>query len=129
MNGVEIHDCHRRGYLAFDLKDILRALGQDAKERVWRVEQLECTGEATPELEQIEAASTAVTGEELLALAERTNQIIEGTFLGRLTSENRDSLRIHAVDSTLWEVFGDERCLSHIRDSFLYVRAAKYETS
>jgi hypothetical protein len=80
MLGVEIHDMHPRGFLSFDLKEILHCLGEDATERVWRCTNLEITGDATPELEAAERADTLISGERLLALAERTNQVIWGDF-------------------------------------------------
>jgi len=44
MVGVEIHDKDPRGFLSFDLKEILHCLGEDATERVWRCTDLEARG-------------------------------------------------------------------------------------
>jgi hypothetical protein len=127
MPGVEIHDKHPRGFLAFDLKEILRCLGHDALDRAWRCVNLECTGEAMEELEALEQSGAAVSGERLLALAERTNQVIWGDFLGRRSGEAADTLRIHAIDGTVWEVFGDDDCLGKVRATFKDVRTASEE--
>jgi hypothetical protein len=127
MLGLEIHDMDHRGGLAFDLKDILGCLGTDATGRAWRCEYLEATGESMQVLETFERSGTLVDGELLLALAERTNQVIWGDFFGRRPGEATDSLRIHAIDSTLWEVFGDDVCLAKIRAKFKDVRPADWE--
>jgi hypothetical protein len=115
---------HPRGFLAFDLKDILRCLGDDATDRVWRCANLEVTGEAMQELEALERTSANITGDQLLALAERTNQVIWGDFLGRRVSEKEGSIRIRAIDSSFWEVFGDNACLEKVRATFRDVRPA-----
>ena len=127
MKGVEIHDLHPQGFLAFDLKDILRSLGNDALERFWRCENIECTGEATQELELVENARAWISGLELLAIAERATQVICGNFLGRRAGELSDSLRISAIDSSCWEVFADDPCLAKLSASFRNVRTTQYD--
>jgi hypothetical protein len=118
MRGVELRDMHPRGYLAFDLKDILQCLGDDVLTRTWRCTHLECTGEATRELEEIETGRVEVSGARLLELALRTNQVVWGDFLGRKPNELNLSLILRAIDSSLWEVFGNEDCLRKLSHSF-----------
>ena len=127
MPGLEIHDMHPRGFLGFDLKDVLRCLGKDATDRIWRCVNLEVTGEATRELEAVEETGEVLTGERLMSLAERTNQVIWGDFLGRRPGEETESLRISAIDSSFWEVFGDEGCLDKVRAAFRDVRPAPHD--
>jgi hypothetical protein len=86
MQGVEIHDLHPLGYLSFDLKDILQCLRADVVCRRWLCESVECVGESSQELESLAQVGNDVVGEELIAIAARTHQVIwfiEG-FRGRL---------------------------------------------
>jgi hypothetical protein len=125
MLGVEIRDMHPRGFLAFDLREILRCLGSEATDRVWRCQGLDVTGDAAEELEATEEAGTELSGDALLCLADRTTQVIDGQFLGRLPGEVVPSVRIRAIDSTSWEVYGDELCIDRVRAAFKSVRPAQ----
>ena len=58
MNGVEIHDEDPNGWLAFDLKHILDCLRSEVVLRTWRIEGIECSGEAARELEEIDDLNT-----------------------------------------------------------------------
>lgn len=83
------------------------------------------TGDAAPELHVVEQAGTVLSGQELLSSAERMTQVINGEFVGTRPSEELDTLRIHAVDSSFWEVFGDEGCLNRVRSAFSGVRPSR----
>jgi len=122
MRGVELRDMHPRGYLTFDLKEILQCLRDDVFARTWRCAYLECTGAAPRELEAIQTGQVEVSGARLLALAMRTSQVIGGDFLGRRPDEPKPSLVLRAIDSTLWEVFADDDCLRKLSHSFEDVR-------
>ena len=124
MDGIEIHDMDPGGFLAFDLREIVRCLGDDVTSRNWRCATLECTGDATKELESIARSREVITGERLVALAERTFQVVNGDFFGRLPGEQQDSLRIRAIDSSLWEVFGDDASLAKVRATFTDLQPA-----
>jgi hypothetical protein len=128
MNGVEIHDMHPRGYLAFDLKEILECLKEDVLARAWNIERVESTGSTADELESIRSG-VSVSGQRLFDLATGITQIIWGTFSGRIPGEGTDSLIIKAIDSTLWEVFGSPACLAKIKARFHDVRPAGYIAS
>lgn len=129
MDGVEIHDEHPRGYLAFDLKEILGCLRQEVLERTWECCGIESTGVTAGALEALERNPTRVAGYKLVELAEQINQVVWGTFSGRLSSEVTDSLVIKAIDSTLWEVFGSSECLAKVKHAFRDVRPAGYSVS
>lgn len=126
MQGVEIRDLHPLGYLSFDLKDILQCLRADVVCRHWLCEGVECSGEAAQELEGLALVGNTVTGEDLIAIAARTHQVIWGTFKGQLPRELQSTLTINAIDSTLWEVFGEQACLNKIHATFKDVRPARY---
>lgn len=100
-------------------------MGDQATGRVWRCANLWVIGHATAELEAAEDSGTVISGPELLSLAERITQVIDGDFMGRRPSEEFDSIRIHAIDSTFWEVFGDEGCLDRVRSAFSDVRLSR----
>jgi len=125
MTGIEIHDMHPLGYLAFDLKEILCCLGSEVTNRVWRCTGLEVTGEAMEEFEAAENTGERIDAETLASLAARTNQVIWGKFFGRHPQDNFDSLIICAIDSSFWEVFGNDACLDKIRACFTDVRPAR----
>jgi hypothetical protein len=127
MNGVEIHDMDPRGFLAFDLREVLACLGEEASCREWTCQGLECAGDGTEDLDEIERESRAISGTRLCDLAGRINQVIWGEFYGRQPHEKNASLIVKAIDSTLWEVFGDEKCLSLVRTRFTSVKPAAYE--
>lgn len=129
MDGIEIHDVHPRGYLAFDLKEILGCLRQEVLERTWECRGIESTGETADTLEALENNAARVSGQKLVELAEQINQVIWGNFSGRLSSEVTDSLVIKAIDSSLWEVFGSRACLEKVRHAFCDVRPAGYDLS
>jgi hypothetical protein len=126
MCGVEIHDMHPRGYLSFDLKDILRSLHDEVVQRVWKVDSVESTGDATRRLEYLSESGDTISGLELIDLAEHTNQVIWGTFRGDELGASSSKLTIKAIDSTLWEVFGDTASLRKLQASFQDVRPARY---
>ncbi|MEQ9490537.1 MAG: hypothetical protein RIM72_16250 [Alphaproteobacteria bacterium] len=122
MNGVEIRDKDPRGFLSFDLEQILECLGDAALRRVWRCTHLECSGEGADALELASEAIDPVDGERLLQLARSVLQVIDGEFAGYLPGQLHVSLRISAIDSSLWEVFGDDVTLNRIRAAFKDVR-------
>ena len=122
--GAEIRDADARGFLAFDLRDILACLGAEVTERIWTCEGVDCTGEGVEEIFDVDYRGLAIPGARLVELAGRVLQIIDGTFYGRRPGEDTPSIVVRAVDSTLWEVFGGEECLRKIEDGFSDVRPA-----
>jgi hypothetical protein len=101
MNGVEIRDVHPRGFLAFDLKDILSCLSDEAVQRVWTRSSVESTGEVAKELEDLSDGDGSIAGSDLMVLAGRIAQVIWGDFYGSLPGDNSPSLIVKAIDSTL----------------------------
>jgi hypothetical protein len=126
MRGVEIHDRHSRGFLAFDLRHIVQCLREAVYTRTWTCSDVDCTGDAHAELTALSDSGASIAGSQLADLASRVHQVIDGEFRGTLPGENRPSLVIKAVDSTLWVVHGDEACIDEIRRAFADVRPTHY---
>lgn len=127
MKGVTIKDTGpSRNLLAFDLKDILRAIGPVVESLEWRLEDIDCTGEGSDEIHDLCDRGEQVTGARLVALAERILQTIDGEFRGyRSDAPDRDMpwLIIRAVDSTVFDVECDDPdVLAAVRRRFTDVR-------
>jgi hypothetical protein len=140
---LSIHD-HKESVLAFDLKDVLKALNGRFAECVWCITVLDCFGSEICE-EACRAVENSDGGiwmswHELQLLAAQSIQTIEGEFLafrreiGRASITERDlnlgefptskaELAILAVDSSFFEVYAkDPEVLVALRRSFQDVR-------
>lgn len=123
MKGLRIKDLRDDRCLAFDLKDLLAAIGPSAKSAFWRCTELWCLPEEPNEEGMLEAlydTGTRIHGGEMVALADRTRQVIDGTFQGYRELVERDPwVVLRAVDSSWWEVFSvDEPVLTKLRVRF-----------
>ena len=111
MRGVEIRDgIERSGFLAFDLAEILDALGSLTATSTWRCRDLWVTGREDLEVRALEAASESpegisMTTDELAGFAAQVAQVIDGEFSAIVPGETEPWLVIRAVDSSWWEVF------------------------
>lgn len=130
MPTVTIHDL-RGSVLAVDLRDLLRVLSPASERATWTITHpeasaFEATGEAGPRLEELAEASARVGGRELLALADDTQQVIWGDFIGVLPdAPHRDWLTIRAVDSSFFEVTtSDLASVAKLKSRFRDVRDA-----
>lgn len=117
--------------LAFDLRDVLRVLAPRSLSATWTIRTpdasfFEATGAGGGRLEELADVSAQVSGDELLALADDTVQVIWGEFLGALPDDpNREWLIVRAVDSSFFEIeTSDEAALATIKSSFKDVRVA-----
>jgi len=127
VTGVEIHDRAPAGPLAFDLRDILAALGARPRTLSWTCSGVECVGDGAGELHRIADSGTDVDGATLARLAASISQVMDGDFFGRREPGAPPDIIIKAVDSTLWEVFADADALAAIRRRFADVRPAAYD--
>jgi hypothetical protein len=93
------------GGLSFDLADVLGAIGERVARSEWRVEFLDCIGEARPELLAACEASANISGARLSELAARLVQVIDGDFFGREMGQTDPWVLVKAVDSCWWEVW------------------------
>jgi hypothetical protein len=103
MNGsafwaVAIHD-QQGSFLAFDLKDVLDALGEEVRDYTWLIAELDCTGEAVQDLvDQVDDArlrgpgAVPVPGPQLLKLAGMIDQTLEAQLyaVAQTTVEGED---------------------------------------
>lgn len=124
MKGVVILDRDpRSGALGFDVRDILSLLGNDAERSTWMVRDVECLGgDAASTLHRASDAGEVLTGHRLLELARDVEQIVDGTFAGRLPNEEADWIIIRAVDSTAFDVQTDRAdVLDRIKATFARV--------
>jgi hypothetical protein len=126
MTGVEIRDRTSAGILAFDLRDILAALGPRIRTLMWSCTDVECVGDGAEEIHRIADEGIPVDGAILDKLAASVVQVIDGRFTGSKPGAQPEII-IHAVDSTLWEVFGDAAALSEIERRFSDVKPASYD--
>ena len=127
MKSVTISDTEpSRNILAFDLKEILRAIGPVVESLQWRLAGIDCTGEGSDELHELCDSDALVSGAHLVALSERILQTINGEFLGfRADAPDHATpwLIIRAVDSTAFDVDCDDPAvLSAVRRRFVDVR-------
>ena len=126
MEAVTVWDTKDAGSghrtLSFDLVDILKLVEPELPGSEWQLEKVvEAVGEASRDFDRLCETSEPIQGPELLALASRVDQIVDGDFRGIRFGELW--LRIRAIDSTEYVVItNDESILSRIRGRFSDVR-------
>jgi hypothetical protein len=110
MAGIRIHDRAEENVLAFDLEDLLAALGEDAERSVWTCSVGECIPKdgARPGLEAAYGSGSRLPGAQLVALASETLQVVDGVFEAFRHGERKPWLKLEAIDSTYWEAFAAE---------------------
>jgi hypothetical protein len=125
---ITIRDLNE-GILAFDLRDLLRALGPHSLAADWTIvspdeSSFEATGAGGMRLEELAETSSTIGGDELLGLADDTVQVIWGNFVGKLPQNpHEDWVTIRAVDSSFYEVeSSDEVSIAHLVSHFGDVR-------
>jgi hypothetical protein len=126
MNGLRIADLAEGGHLAFDLKEILAAIGPAVSTSRWLCTDLWCIPFGEPDDQALEACyrtGSFIGGEELVELAAQTRQVVDGTFRAFRESAEQPWLILRAVDSSFWEVFSDDAAtLDKLRVRFQDVR-------
>jgi hypothetical protein len=113
----DLHDGH---YLAFDLRDILTALGPRVGKSQWRCDVEECISiEGIEYLEEKYNVSTPIPGKTLIELANITRRMIDGTFQAFDSNADLPWVIIEAIDSSYWEVRTDDQAaLESLRKKF-----------
>lgn len=120
MRGVTIADFDERGVLTVGLYDILVSLGPRAVSSSWLLSNVEASGPgADALLEQMADSQDPVSGDVLLGIAERVNQVIDGKFVA-FEDEGADPwIAVYAVDSSAFDVVTDDLAvLSGVRSQF-----------
>ncbi len=123
--------------LALDLRDLLRLLAPRSLQANWTVlavksskpghEWFEATGEGGEQLEGLAQNNARLSGSDLAALAENTQQVIWGEFVGSApTQPDKTWVVIRAVDSTFYEIeTDDETILNKIRSTYKDIRTGE----
>lgn len=102
--GITISDYDDQGVLAIDLRHILTAIGEQATECRWLVDGVEAFGPDAERLHKISGNQTALTGEELIGIANEVDQIIDGKFTAFQAGSNIPWLIVSAVDSSAYDI-------------------------
>lgn len=133
MKGLSIHDMQDGG-LAFDLQEVLEALGAPACEAWWRarprVWYVTEENSPVPALYSEERPGPWTRGTDLLEASAHVRQVIDGV-LESVQGEPPASdgaltpwVVVRAVDSSWWEVYSaDEDALRRVRARFRDIRA------
>ena len=126
MAAIRIHDLTDEHVLAFDLADLLQALGEPARLSQWKCSVDECIAQddARPGLEDAYNAPLGLSGPEIHAVAAETLQVIDGVFEAFRPGERRPWIKLEAIDSTYWEVFAAlDADLASLRSRFSEVES------
>jgi hypothetical protein len=127
MQGLKIRDLGKTelgGFLNFDLKEILAAIGDPVIVSTWRCHNVECTGENTERLYELSEEGQSVSGKELVEIVAGIFQTFDGEFEAYRDGKEEPSLVVNAVDSSWFEVLSvDSAVLESIRSSFQDVSA------
>jgi len=115
--------------LAFDLRDVLAALGPQADRAIWRVgraagEFMVTGGDAADELESLAESGAPLRGKRLRQISRHVQQTIFGEFMGYENASSADPwIIVIAYDSTWFEVQSrDEAALDRLNAAFKDVR-------
>jgi hypothetical protein len=130
MKAVRIHDVAEGGnVLAFDLRNILSALGPQADKATWRVGKVEgefmVTGDdAADKLEDLARSERPIYGKHLRKISRHVQQTIFGEFRGYENASSTDPwIIVIAYDSSWFEVRSrDEAALGRLKAAFKDVR-------
>lgn len=123
MEAVTIHDSTPNGVLSFDLADLLRVAGSNARASIWRCRAVEAVGPRADPLHAASDDARSLSGEELIDIAAAVTQVMDGDFIAKRSNEEVPWLLIRAVDSTLYVVVTSDRALiARIRAEFRDVR-------
>jgi hypothetical protein len=107
MYTITVSDRRPNRVLAFDLRELLSLIRDDARRMEWSVADLECIGASASELENLTLPGARVHGDVLLALAEGIEQVIDGEFCAYEPGNSSPIYLLRAVDSSSWDIAAD----------------------
>jgi hypothetical protein len=133
MPTVQIRNLTPTGVLAFDLREVLVALGPRALKAFWTIggvtsrgEALDATGDGAAALEQLARSGERVSGVRLEKIARKVKQVIWGEFNGYEDSSENPWVTVIAFDSSWYEIqSADATALDRIRSAFRQVRSVR----
>jgi hypothetical protein len=129
MHTIKIRDLvPGGGYLAFDLRHVLEALGEPALESSWRIEGLWATDDTeAKQLESLADRHQRVSGRALKDAADNVVQVIDGRFTAFALGQDEPWVIVEAIDSSYYTVRSREQAiLETIRDRFRDVSDYEY---
>ena len=122
MRAISIHDLDGN-VLSFDLADILRELEPWIAGLMWRITELWCVGEATPDLEEACNTGALIETARLSELAAGLLQTIDGKFAGYRAGASDPFVVVRAVDSGFFDVqCQDDEAIAKLETSFQNTR-------
>ena len=123
MKGITVTDKTADGVLSFDLRDIIRCLGEPAVESYWEIGDLECLGPDAEAFYKQARQPARLSGRSLLRLADHIDQVIDGEFRGyRNLGDGEPWVIVRAVDSSAYDVeSNDDAALNTLRHRFKQV--------
>ena len=110
-------------FLSFDLAGILSACGERVCDSVWHCVDVEALGPAAEELHAVSDRKAGISGHELVRIADKIDQTIDGCFEARTSSHETPWLLIRAVDGVEFAVVTrEEAIINSLRKRFTDVR-------
>ena len=130
MTGIAIHDMDGNT-LAFDLAELLAAVGAPALTSEWRVRSDPLQYIAEKDLPAFEMPGDRwLNGADFDRAASDVQQVIDGVFEGRRPGAQEPWITLRAIDSSWWEVYCDDGAvIDALKRRFRDVRDAKYDAS
>ncbi|TAK33277.1 MAG: hypothetical protein EPO40_00380 [Myxococcaceae bacterium] len=108
---LEIRDS-TNGILSFDLRDVLLVVGSVRTDLWWRLSGVDAYGEGGRRLNDASDNADVLSNAQLVDIAVRVDQVIDGVFCGYTDINERPWAVIRAIDSTFWEVECDDERLA-----------------
>ena len=115
MNDLENNESS--DFLASNLSDLLTALGEKGLNSLWLCKYVQCYGGNTDELYVLSNGQVLVSGEELLRVAQKVDNIVDGYFSAFLDDETKPWLVVRAIDNNIY------------RDELLRLRPPDFKSS